>query len=412
MARSLPEHCGSASMTMTLLDATLNQPGPNGSDSPHVLTLTPFYPSSSDPSAGCFVAEPLPALEACGIKTSILAVQPFYRGRLSADKSFPANWVRYASLPSGMGLASSGMLLYARLLPLVRELHRQQPIALIHAHAPLPCGHAAALLSRKLHIPFVVTVHGLDAYATNQVRGLAGRWCRNVSRMVYSSAAKVICVSQKVREAVLQGATGPGNAVVIYNSVDSDLFSPESPSRTRKAILSVGNLIPIKGHEMLLRALAAIFPDFPELRWEVVGDGPERPRLAALAASLGIAEKVRFHGRLNRKQVAEAVRSCSLFALPSRYEGLGCVYLEAMSAGKPVIACHGQGIEEVIQHGTNGYLVAPDDRERLTVLVSKLLRDAKLREATGAAARSTILEGFTLAHQARQLAALYRECLG
>jgi len=100
-----------------------------------------------------------------------------------------------------------------------------------------------------------------------------------------------------------------------------------------------------------------------------------------------------------------------VFALPSRYEGLGCVYLEAMSTGKPVIGCRGQGIAEIIQHGTNGFLVGPDNERELALALGMLLRDEVRRRNLGAAARDTILERFTLAHQAEILARIYREAI-
>jgi hypothetical protein len=106
------------------------------------------------------------------------------------------------------------------------------------------------------------------------------------------------------------------------------------------------------------------------------------------------------------------MRNCVLFALLSRYEGLGCVYLEAMSAGKPAIGCRGQGIAEIIQQGSNGFLVGPDNEKELTLVLSMLLGDEQRRSNLGRAGRQTILEGFTLAHQAERLARIYRECAG
>jgi glycosyltransferase involved in cell wall biosynthesis len=106
------------------------------------------------------------------------------------------------------------------------------------------------------------------------------------------------------------------------------------------------------------------------------------------------------------------MRRCTLFVLPSRYEGLGCVYLEAMSTEKSAIACRGQGIEEVIQHRSNGWLIAADNLQELTDALVALLKDPELRRRIGDAARQTILQGFTLAHQAEQLARLYQECRG
>jgi hypothetical protein len=106
------------------------------------------------------------------------------------------------------------------------------------------------------------------------------------------------------------------------------------------------------------------------------------------------------------------MRRCAVFALPSKYEGLGCVYLEAMSSEKPVIACRGQGIEEIIHHRSNGWLIDPDNLQELTDALISLLKDEELRHQLGDAARQTILQGFTFADQAEQLARLYRECSG
>ena len=104
--------------------------------------------------------------------------------------------------------------------------------------------------------------------------------------------------------------------------------------------------------------------------------------------SQGIAGKVRFRGRQSRRQVADAMRRATVFALPSRYEGLGCVYLEAMSAGKPVIACRGQGIDEVIEQGVNGCLVGAGDLQELTDTLARILRQAELRRSMGGRPRA------------------------
>lgn len=379
----------------------------------HVLTLTPFYPTQDDDASGCFVAEPLRWLTRSGIRNTVFAVQPFYRELSRGNSSVPSvNWFRYFSLPAGIGLPSAGAFTFARVLSQVRELHRQQRIDLIHAHAPLPCGHAAMLLSRELRIPYVVSVHGLDAYSDVQVTGRAGKWCRRICHRLYTAAGRVICISERVREQVLEGSGGKCRTSVVYNGVDPVYFAPslrESPAS--QIILSVGNLIPSKGQELLVRAAASLVSEFPALACEIIGDGPERSRLEALAQQLQIAARMRFHGRQSRKQVAEAMQRCTLFVLPSRYEGLGCVYLEAMSAAKPAIGCRGQGIAEVIRHGWNGFLVSPDNERDLTLAIAMLLRDEPRRRTLGTAARETILERFTLAHQAEDLARIYRECI-
>lgn len=376
-----------------------------------VLTLTPFYPVGGDEGQGCFVAEPLAELARLGVANTVRAVRPFYRGGPTVNNSVVrARWVRFFSLPGGWGLSSSGAFLFARLLAEVRRLHASHPVHVIHAHSALPCGHAALLLSRELKIPFVVTVHGLDAFSSRQVEGRAGEWCARISRSVYRSACSVICISEKVRDQVIEGAGPRVNATVIYNGVDPQMFSPSDREPDELQILSVGNLIPVKGHELLLRAYAAVENQFPKVVLEVIGDGPERSHLQQLAAELGIAGTVHFRGRQSRRQVADAMRRATVFALPSHYEGLGCVYLEAMSAEKPVIACRGQGIEEVVEHGVNGYLISAGDRQELTHTLTRLLQQPELRRRLGHAARRTVLQGYSLGHQAARLFRLYGEC--
>lgn len=376
----------------------------------HVLTLTPFYPSRNDDASGCFVAEPLAATAKAGVVNTVFAMQPFYRQRLRADSTAPAEWLRYFSLPGGLGLPLAGAFLFARIVGRVRELQRLRRIDLVHAHAPLPCGHAAMLLNAELGLPYVVSVHGLDAFSTEQVKGRAGEWCRRISQRVYHSSRRVICISERVREQVLEGLGRSCRTSVVYNGVDPELFSPGSETSSGEPlVLSVGNLIAIKGHELLIRAVASLAPEFPELTLEIIGDGPERSRLQALAQQLQVPDRVHFLGRQSRHQVAAAMRRCTVFALPSRYEGLGCVYLEAMSVGNPAIGCRGQGIAEIIQHGSNGFLVGPDNEKELALALAMLLRDPVRRRNLGAAARDTILERLTLAQQAESLVRIYRE---
>lgn len=380
----------------------------------HILTLTPFYPTQEDEASGCFVSEPLSGLAKSGIRQTVFAVQPVYRGRFRNHPSaVRAHWFRYFSLPGCLGLPLAGAFVFSRIVGPLRELHREQPLNLIHAHAPLPCGHAAMLLSAELKIPFVVSVHGLDAFSTEQVRGRAGAWCRRISQRVYAASRRVICISEHVREKVLEGMGSNCRTSVVYNGVDPEMFSPASPATEAKpdklALLSVGNLIPIKGHELLIRAAASLVAEFPALSLEIIGDGPEGPRLQELAGQLQVADRVHFLGRKPRRDVAAAMRHCTVFALPSRYEGLGCVYLEAMACARPVIGCREQGIAEVIRHGSNGLLVGPGNERELTLALGMLLRDANLRRNLGIKARETILDRITLDQQAESLARIYRE---
>lgn len=358
----------------------------------HVLTLTPFYPSEGDEVSGCFVAETLQRLNSRGVASSVIAVDSVYHASRKTSEESPADWIRYPQLPGNLGLSSAGKYLGAVLLRKVRDLHRRSPIHVIHAHAALPCGHAAALLSRRLGIPFVVTIHGLDVFNSCFQKGIAAGWRRKASLKVYDSANKVICISGKVQQLLKDGMGAAVASEVIYNGTNPNVFKPGSTQAQMPTILIVGNLLAGKGHELVLRAISRVKHSHPDLQCSVIGEGADRDRFTRLAKELGISGQVHFLGRRSRSEVAEAMRSCTIFALPSRYEGLGCVYLEAMSSGKPVIACQGQGIDEIIRHGSNGWLIPVDGVEELIQGLQVLLVDAELRARIGQAAgrRSSI----------------------
>ena len=377
----------------------------------HVLTLTPFFPSDRNEVSGCFVAEPIEQFRQFGVDCSVIAASPVHYPRRHPISSAPAEWVRYPQLPGTVGLSSAGKLLCARLLGRVRKLHSVKPIHVIHAHAALPCGHAAALLSRHLGIPFVVTVHGLDVFNTCARGGIPAVWRRKVSIDVYTATQNVICISSKVQEILKAGTPTRTGSTVVHNGVNPTLFSPNPDALTQgdPQILVIGSLLESKGHALVLRALGKLASSFPRLQCCIIGEGRDRTQFEALVRELGIGQHVQFGARLSRQGVAEAMRRCSVFVLPSRNEGLGCVYLEAMACGKPAIGCRGQGIDEVIAHGKNGWLIPADGLEELVQGLSALLGSPELRARIGTAARQTILESLTLSHQALQLAAVYRQ---
>ncbi len=371
-----------------------------------VLTLTPFYPSVEDPTQGSFVSGPLTYMESLAVSQEVIAVEPFYREAAHATAENSADWLKYFCIPTNLGLPSSGEFLGARLMRRVVAKHRDRPFDLIHAHSVLPCGGAAMRLSRRLSVPFVVSVHGLDAFFTRQAGAVVSSWCERVAKDVYGSAKTVICVSKKVSEQVLCNVEA--NVSVVYNGADAELFSPDGREHLPLTVLSIGNLIPVKGHTVLLHAFARVSAELPDCRLEIIGDGPMRSSLAELARELQVSDRVNFRGRQSRRETAQAMRRCSVFALPSEYEALGCVYLEAMACGKTVIGCRGQGIDEVVEHGKTGMLIPPGDGVALFDSLLILLRNAELRRRMGASARQVVLQKLTLQHQAERLCEIYR----
>lgn len=378
----------------------------------HVLTLTPFFPSAENPVYGTYISEPIEHFAEFNLRSTVIAVSPLHYPVHSAVPRATGEWLRYPMIPGNAGLTTAGWFLYRRVLNRVRRIHQRNPIHLIHAHAALPCGHAASRLAQRLRIPFVVTIHGLDAFNSCFEPGTAtARQRAKLSTEIYRCAASVVCISRTVQNILNQGMQPLPASRVIYNGVDPEMFSPSLPAVANPAlnILTVGNLLRGKGLEIVFQAMAQVAPQFPNLTCTLIGEGPDEQRFHELACKLRIAERVSFRGRQDRRAVAEAMRQCTIFALPSRFEGLGCAYLEAMACGKPVIACEGQGIAEIIQHGQNGWLIPIDGIAEMAEVLRQLLSSSDSRAKIGINARQTILSGLTLTDQVRHLNDLYRE---
>jgi len=165
----------------------------------------------------------------------------------------------------------------------------------------------------------------------------------------------------------------------------------------RGYLLIVGRLASgerYKGHDELLAAMPSLLASHPETRLVVAGDGDDRPRLEAAAAAHGLADRVLFAGFVGEATLAELYRRAAAFVMPSRGDGFGLVYLEAMRAGLPVVAARGGAAEEVVADGTTGLLVDPASPEELTAALSRLLADPPLAARLGAAGGRRARETF------------------
>jgi len=176
-------------------------------------------------------------------------------------------------------------------------------------------------------------------------------------------------------------------------------------------ILTVGQLVPIKAHRLLLEALARVAREHPSLRLRLVGDGPERRELERYAAALGLADRVQFEGALGFDRVEHLYRRADLFVLASFDEGLPVVLIEAMAMQVPCVASWVAGIPELIRDGVDGLLVAPSDVESLAEAILALVRDPQRRRRMGEAARHRILACYDLRRNTAALADIFRRRL-
>jgi phosphatidylinositol alpha-1,6-mannosyltransferase len=173
-------------------------------------------------------------------------------------------------------------------------------------------------------------------------------------------------------------------------------------------LLTVGRLDCRKGHDMVVAALPLLLKEFPALRYVIVGEGPEREKLAELAREKGVAERVLFAGFQPDERLAAYYRACDVFimhnrALENDVEGFGLVFLEANACGKPVVGGRSGGAVEAVVHGVTGFLVEPNDAQGLVQTLRKLLGDSALRREMGMAGRRRAAEEFSNRGQAAKM---------
>jgi phosphatidyl-myo-inositol dimannoside synthase len=149
-----------------------------------------------------------------------------------------------------------------------------------------------------------------------------------------------------------------------------------------------------KGHDALIDVWPSVLSRHPDAVLAIAGDGDDRPRLAARVAALGVTGSVRFLGRVDDDELDELYRQCRFFVMPSRDEGFGLVFLEAMRAGKPCIGGRGAA-SEIIEHGVTGLIVDPDSRPELLAAVERLYDESGTCRQMGAAGRDRFLSTFT-----------------
>ncbi|HEY7831556.1 MAG TPA: glycosyltransferase [Solirubrobacteraceae bacterium] len=393
---------------------------------PKVAIVTEFYPRRADPVLGVWAHRQALAAQAAGVELQVVVLHRLVpprsalaggpRGAASALASLlrqprreihegvPVTYVRYLSPPRSRSYAHWGLWASAALALALRRLRREGfRFDLIHAHNAVPAGDAT--LRARLGVPVVVSVHGGDVlYTASRVPD-----GREVVTRTLSKAQLVLANSQGISE--LARNLGANATRVVRLGADPPTPTSLPPAPT-PALVTVGHLVARKRHADVMRVLAVLSDSHPTLRYVIIGDGPERPALEALAARLGVSDRVELCGQLDPAQALARMRRCTLFAMPSTEEAFGVAYIEAMAAGLPAIGCRGEpGPEEIAKAGDGFVLVPPGDIERLSQRVDELLSDPdRLREA-GRRARATVTAHFTWERCGQETRSAYEAAL-
>ncbi len=393
-----------------------------------VAVVSEFYPRQGDPVLGVWAHRQALAARDAGAEVRVLVLHRLVPPRASLTRGpggvasafgslarepreqihdgLRVTYVRYVSPPRSSAYHAWGAWAAPALGLALRRLRRKFEFDLIHAHNAVPAGDAAR--RARIGVPLVTSVHGGDVLYTAP-RGEQGRAA--VARSL-ASATTVLANSRGIAE--LAREHGAGDVRVVH--LGADLPEPGAGVGARReqtpSLVTVGHLVARKRHADVMRALAVLAKRHPTLRYVIVGDGPERIALEGLAARLDVAGRVEFRGALAHPEAIEAVRRCTLFAMPSTEEAFGVAYIEAMAGGVPAIGCRGEpGPEEIAAAGDGFVLVPPGDIERLTQRIDELLSDpGRLREAS-IRARETVAANFSWERCGEQTLAAYEHAL-
>ncbi len=286
--------------------------------------------------------------------------------------------------------------------------------ALVHAHFGTD-GVYALPVARRLGVPLVTTFHGFDATLSTAALLASPAWANFAlfRRRLAASGDLFLCVSSFIRDRVLAMGFPPARIRLHYTGIDVAAVRARAPGEETPAILHVGRLVEMKGTRYLIAAFAGLAQRHPGVRLEIVGDGPLRRPLQAMAASTGLGDRIGFLGALPHARVLERVRRAAMLVLPSvltasgRVEGLGMVLLEAAASGVPVVASRVGGIPEGMVDGQTGLLVPARDAEALGAAIARLLDDPAARLGMGAAGRAFVERRFDSARQGAVLEGLY-----
>jgi glycosyltransferase involved in cell wall biosynthesis len=395
-----------------------------------VAVVAEFYPSRRDPVLGVWAHRQALAARDAGAEVRVLVLHRLVPPRavvaqgpsaiareLSARVSepraqtldgLPISYVPYVSPPRPRAYASWGAWAAPALGLALRRLRRSFGYELVHAHNAVPAGDAVR--RARVDVPLVVSVHGGDVLYTAAAapRGSAA----GVEAVARGLGAARLTLANSQGIAELCRAHGAGEVRVVHLGADL-LDVPRTPRREGPpTLVTVGHLVGRKRHADVLRALAVLGRRHPTLRYEIVGDGPERVALEGLAARLGVSDRVDLRGQLSPSQAVARAQRGTLFVMPSTEEAFGVAYIEAMAGGVPAIGCRGEpGPEEIAAAGDGFVLVPPGDIERLTQRIDELLSDPhRLREA-GQRARESVAANFAWERCGRQTLAAYEHAL-
>jgi len=292
----------------------------------------------------------------------------------------------------------------------IARLVRQTGTRIIHCHDPKTDIYGYLLRIFCPHIKLVCTLHGWTVKIRREV---LYNWMTVRALKRFDA---ILAVSENLRQRAQ--AAGLTRVLLIPNAIDSDFWrredrGPKAPREDKQgvAIGFVGRLSPEKAPLDFVRTARRVSEKAPDCEFFVAGEGPERPAMEALAASLQVADRIRFLGHLDEERLRALYSRLDLLLLTSRTEGLPMVILEALAMSLPVVATRVGGVGEIVHHGVHGLLAEPGDVDGLATCVLRLVESEAMRESFGAEGRKRVETRFSVPARIAAIESLYRSLL-
>jgi teichuronic acid biosynthesis glycosyltransferase TuaC len=339
-----------------------------------LLTFTNLYPSDERPRHGIFVAERLRRLVDTGrVRASVVVPVAGARRTVVAERDgLPVTYVGFPAIRAVTSWVNPLLMARCARAAVAEHVRRLGSFDVLDAHYFYPDGVAGVRLARQFGKPAVVTARGSDINAAAR-EFVAGAWIRWAARR----CAAMVAVSEALRDAMVDRGL-PANAItVLRNGVDLARFRPLDRDGARRAlgltgplVLSVGNLVPEKGHDLAIRALALL----PVVRLAIIGTGPQRAALAQLAATLGVADRLSWVAPVSQDELVSYYAAADLCLLCSSREGMPNVLLESLACGTPVVATAVGGVPEIVSVPAAGSTVARRTPAAISAACAAILR--------------------------------------
>jgi glycosyltransferase involved in cell wall biosynthesis len=377
-----------------------------------VATLSTLFPNREQPNFGVFVEGQTLRLAACE-DVELRVVNPVAMPLFPLDllaryrplRGLPQEEVwkgvrvsrpRLRVLPGLSGPFNPSLLVQAARPVLRRWREDGFGFDVIDAQFFYPDGPAAAQLAAEFNVPYSIKARGADIHYWGRVPG-----CRPQILRAASGAKGMLAVAQSLRRDMVAMGMDPARIAVHYTGVDLERFRPQDRVAAKASlgiqgplIISVGALIPRKGHDIVIKALAEI----ESATLLVAGEGPEEVRLMALTRSMGLESRVRLLGSVPHKDLPSLLSAADVMALASESEGLANAWIEAMACGTPVVTPEVDGAAEAVDRPAAGRLLRERTPAAFAAAIRAILADPPAPEAVRASA-----ERFAWERNTRQL---------